>query len=391
MCAVNACIKHIIKCKLPDAQGLYIAPFRNQAKRVAWKYFIEYTKDIPGIQHNITELTIKFPNGAIIMLGGADAPDTYRGMYFDMVVMDEFADFPPRLWTQIIRPALSDRKGNMICIGTPKGRNAFYRLYQQAATLPNWGRDYLPVSETNVIDADELAAVKREMPRNEYEQEYELSWTAAITGAIYGTEMAEAERDGRITTVTYDKGLLVNTAFDLGIRESAVWIYQLCGTEVRFLECRMYTGKSLIQIIKDLKTLGYEYGDHIMPHDARMREYSTGVTRIQTMQNLDFEPTIAKNIPIDDGIEATRNLLARAWFDAEKCAEGIEALIQYQTAWDDMKRTFSMKPLHNWCSHPADAMRMAAVESATGQTSLEWGQRLPWDKPARNASGAYAR
>lgn len=393
VCAVNALIKHILSCPHRNPQGLYVAPFRNQSKRVAWRYFIEFTKDIPGVKANITELTIRFPNGGIIMLGGADSPDTYRGMYFDCVVMDEFAQFPPRLWTQVIRPALADRKGKMICIGTPAGRNGFYRLFKQAAELPDWEHDYLPVSDTAVIDDDELRAIKREMPRNEYEQEFELSWTAAITGAIFGTEMSQAERDGRITSVPQDTALPVHCAWDLGIRESAVWLYQLCGTEIRMLECRCYSGKSLVEIVADLDALPYKYGYDVMPHDARLREYSTGVTRIQTMQSLGRDALVCRNIAVEDGIEAARNMLARTWFDAKKCQEGIEALIQYRTEYDDIKRKFSVKPLHDWCSHPADAFRYVAVESSQGQSTFEWGGPLPWDADAMadNESGVRRR
>ena len=389
--SINALIKLIVTCPLPNARGLYVAPFRNQAKRVAWKYFVDFTKDIPGIRHNITELSITFPNGGMIMLGGADSPDTYRGQYFDGVILDEFAQFPPRLWTQVIRPALADRKGKMICIGTPAGRNGFYRLFNQAAELPDWANDYLPVQDTDVIDPDELAAIRREMPRNEFEQEFELSWTAAITGALFGAEMSQADRDGRITTVPADAALPVHCSWDLGIRDSAVWLYQLCGMEVRLLECRLYTGSSLVEIIGDLEKLGYTYGTDLMPHDARLREFSTGVTRVQTMQNLMRDPVVCRNIPVSDGIEAARNMLSRCWFDAEKCREGIEALIQYRTEFDDLKRSFSLKPVHDWCSHPADAFRYIAVESAQGQSSFEWGGALPWDKADDNPRGTYRR
>ena len=389
--ACHALIKHILSCQLANPQGLYCSPFRNQSKRVAWRYFVDFTKDIPGIKTNITELTITFPNGGMIMLGGADSPDNYRGQYFDMVVLDEYAQFPPRLWTAVIRPALSDRKGKMLCIGTPAGRNSFYRLFKQAEELPDWANSYLPVSETDVIDADELAAMRREMPANEAAQELDLSWTAAITGAIFGAEMAEAERDGRITTVPADDGLPVHSAWDLGIRDSAVWLYQLCGTEIRMIECRNYSGASLIDIVADLKALPYTYGSDVVPHDARLREFTTGVTRIQTMQNLGRDPVVCRNISLGDGIEAARTMIGRTWFDAEKCSEGIEALIQYRTEFDDQKRSFSIKPLHDWCSHPADAFRYVAVESSGGQSVFEWGAALPWEQTKGGDLGVRKR
>jgi hypothetical protein len=373
--AVNDSIKAILSCPHRHAQGLYVAPFRNQAKRVAWKYYLHYTRNIPGMTYNQTELSIGFANGATIMLGGADAPDVYRGMYFDHVVMDEYAQFPPRLWTQVIRPALADRQGRMLCIGTPAGRNSFFRMYKDAEGLEGWCRDYLPVSMTNVLDPKELAAIRREMPANEYAQEFELSWTAAITGAIYGKEMSEAESEGRITKVPYDKALLVHTSWDLGIRDSIVWLWQVAGSEVRAIGCRHYEGRSLPDIIADLRTLPYQWGDHVAPHDIAVREYGTGVTRLEQAQGLGWDFEVCPMIPVEDGINAFKSLIPRVWFDQVACADGIEALIQYRVDYDEIDRVFSTKPAPDWTRHPADAARMFAVAKGRGQSAFSWGRR----------------
>ena len=125
-----ACINHLIREALRttrhDFRAAYIAPFYKQAKSVAWDYFKYYTKVIKGIQVNESEMRIDFANGSRIQLFGADNADALRGLFFDYIVADEYGDWKPSVWQYVIRPALADRQGKAIIIGTPKGRNQFY-------------------------------------------------------------------------------------------------------------------------------------------------------------------------------------------------------------------------------------------------------------------------
>ena len=130
VCVIN----HAIMKALMDTSGSgrygYIAPYRSQAKSIAWDYVKHFTAPVPGRNVNETELTVDFPNGARIRLFGADNPDAMRGLYFDGVILDEVADMKPEVWGEIIRPALSDRNGWACFIGTPKGQNLFHELYE---------------------------------------------------------------------------------------------------------------------------------------------------------------------------------------------------------------------------------------------------------------------
>lgn len=182
--SVNHLIKRAITDRKERGMYAYLAPFRNQAEQIAWGYLKHYTSQIPAISINEQKLSILLPNGATIRIFGADNPDALRGMYFDGVVIDEVAQIKPTLWGEVIRPALSDRKGWAAFIGTPKGINLFSQIYDQALNLmskgdPDWCAMLYSVEQTHVIDEKELAALKVEMSENEYRQEFLCDFSAA--------------------------------------------------------------------------------------------------------------------------------------------------------------------------------------------------------------------
>ena len=335
----------------------------------------DYCRDIPGVIFNKSELSVAI-GSAKIYLSGADNPDALRGIWLDSVVLDEYAQMAPRMFTEIIRPALADRQGRALFIGTPQGKNAFYALYNRAEELEGWWRDYLPVTETDCLDKRELMAARREMSAAEYDQEFLLSWSAAIQGAFFGHEMKAAEDEGRITKVPYDKSLPVDLSFDLGMaNRTVVWYMQTVGAEIRAIRCDAFEATGLPDIIAAIRSRGYSYiRERIAPHDIRVRELGTGQSRFEIAQKLGFDFTVCRNIPVIDGIEAVRSMIPRVWFDAELCKDGIEALTQYRTEKDPIRNVFRTTPLHDWTSDYADSLRMYAVEMGAGQSSFEWGR-----------------
>lgn len=184
--AVNNLVRNVTRVTLPNPRGAYIAPNYKQAKRVAWDYLKEYTRVIPGMKYNSSELSASFPNDAKIMMLGAESADSLRGIYLDDAVMDEVAQINPVAWTEVIRPALSDRIGGCTFIGTPKGRgNLFSDLYHDVPDLgDDWYRKLLRYDETNIIKASEVEAMRREMTAATFSQELECSWLASIEGEI---------------------------------------------------------------------------------------------------------------------------------------------------------------------------------------------------------------
>jgi phage terminase large subunit len=361
--AINDLIRAVLTCPRDNPRAAYIAPYYAQAKAVAWDYAMEFSRPIPGAKVNQSELRIDYPNGGRLRLFGADNYDALRGLYLDDVVLDEPADFPANAWPMVIRPTLSDRKGRATFIGTPKGKNDFWDIWQLANGAADWFALMMRASETGLVDRVELAAALRDMGEDRYNQEFECSFEAAILGAYYGREMAEADRSGRIRAVPYDPALPVYTAWDLGIGDStAIWFMQAAGAEKRVIDYYETSGAGLDHYVKHLRSKPYLYAGHILPHDVEVKELGTGRTRLETLRGLGLDGiTIAPKLPVDDGIQAARTFIATAWFDAEKCSRGIEALRQYRRDYDEKGRTFRSRPLHDWTSHGADAFRYMAV------------------------------
>jgi phage terminase large subunit len=373
--AVNDLIRDALTIDLPNVRVAYIAPYLSQSKAVAWDYALEYTRDIPQIKVNHSELRIDFPNGARFRLFGADNYNAMRGLYFDAVVLDEMADFPASAWPTVIRPAIVDRKGRATIIGTPKGKNEFWEMYDYAKSHPEWWCRMFKASETDILDADELEEAKRTMGEDRYEQEFECSFEAAIQGAYYAQEMKTATTTGRVTNVPYDPAVGVTTAWDLGIGDStAIFFAQYVGQEIRIIDYYESSGVGLDHYAKVLSEKGYHYVEHILPHDVQVKELGTGKSRIETLDALGISDiTIAPKLAVDDGIQAARSMIARCWFDEEDCARGIEALRQYRREFDERLKTWRGRPLHDWTSHGADAFRYLAVGK---QTRQEWGEPI---------------
>jgi phage terminase large subunit len=366
--AVNHMIKHALTCPLPRPRVALIAPTFTQAKRISWDYVKHYAGVIPGVTFNETELRADFPNGGRIMLLSGENPDALRGIYLDLCVFDEYGMQNPRVWGEVVRPALSDREGAAIFLGTPAGHNHFFDILQQAKEQTDEGSDQwywkiAKASETKVVKELELDAARVQMTPEQYEQEYECSFTAAIIGAYYGKLLAALDDDNRITRVPYDPGLPVHTAWDLGINDStAIWFAQVYrGGAVNVIDYYENSGVGLDHYAEVLRKKDYHWGDHLAPHDIEVRELGSGKSRLETAFGLGIRFKVIPKMKIADGINAARMLIPKCYFDREKCAEGLEMLRQYRQEWDDRKRMFRDQPRHDFTSHSADAFRYLAL------------------------------
>jgi len=366
-----ACINDlIVKALLENkkhAQYAYIAPFYSQAKSVAWRYLERFSEPVM-VKANQSELWVELINGARIRLFGADNPDALRGNFLDGVVLDEMADMKPSVWGEIIRPLLADRLGWATFIGTPKGHNAFYDIYNEATKKPNWYVKVLRADQTMLLPQSELDDAKATMSDNQYEQEFLCSFEAAILGAFYGQEMRRITDMERITTVDYDPMFPCHTAWDLGFNDStSIWWFQVVYGEIRVLDHHSSNGQAVPYytglLAQKEDEFGYKYGYHYLPHDARAKTMASGGKSIieQFSAQIDIKHLkIVPNLSLQDGIQATRLALTRCWFD-NRCEEGIECLRQYQREWDDDKKVFRDRPKHDWTSHSADAFRYLSI------------------------------
>ena len=367
MAAVNDLVIGALECPKPRPQYAYVAPFRNQAKLIAWEYLKYYARPFLADKPNESELSVRLLGDRKVMLAGADNADALRGIYLDGVVQDEFGDFRPSVWGNVIRPALSDRRGWAVFGGTPKGRNEFWAMREMARKNPSeWFLLELRASESGLIDADEVAAAKRQLSPEQFAQEYEIDFAAALPGAYFGREMVQAEREGRIGAVGHDEAVATHTAWDIGYRDdTAIWWYQVVRDEIHVIDYHASNGQSIAFYADLIKSKPYRYGKHWLPHDAKAKTLASGGKSVveQLAASLGgFQAlAIVPNLEVQDGIQAARMALPRCWFDEGKCGEGLEALRQYQREYDEDVKAFKERPRHDWTSHPADAFRMLAV------------------------------
>lgn len=363
--AINDIIRAALMCKSPMPLFGYVAPYRSQAKSIVWDYLKKFSEPILK-DSNESELQVTLVNGAKIRLFGADNADAMRGLGFDGIYMDEYGDFKPSVWGNVIRPALSDKQGWAVFGGTPKGKNQFWQIYNMASKSPDeWFTLRLPASQSGLLPQSELAANKAQLSEDQYLQEYECSFEAAIIGAFYGKEMFNATEEGRITHVDYDPAVPVHTAWDLGYRDdTAIWWYQVVRREIHVIDYYAISGANIAQLADVIKSKPYKYGKHYLPHDARAKTLAAhGKSVIEQLgEHLGLSHlTIVPDLSVQDGIQAVRQMLPDTWFDITRCEEGIEALRQYQREYDEDKKAFRQTPRHDWASHPADAFRMLAI------------------------------
>ena len=369
----------LIKCALEtqeeNARFAYIAPFYIQAKNVAWSYLRSFLQDVPNVKFNESELRADLPNGARIQLLGADNPDRLRGMYLHGCVLDEVADMSPRIWGEVIFPLLQDKGGWCDFIGTPKGMNLFYDLYQSAKDKENWSRqlfrlsdcekDYIKDLEVYPLDEFSIHDIRVEYQdkEDEYQQEFECSWSAAIKGSYYGKVINKIEQDGRIGNYPYDPQYRVDTWWDLGIRDStAIWFVQHIDGSIRVIDFYEHHGEGLDHYAKVLDKKDYLYGLHIAPHDIKVKEFGSGVTRIEQAKKLGIKFKVAPNIEVAHGIDVVRSKLRLCYFnETNEVMEGLNALRLYRCDYDEKNSVFRQKPLHNFASNAADAFRYGCI------------------------------
>ena len=360
-------ILHLIKKALTNDKKnpryYLIGPTFVSIKRVCWDYLKQYASCIPGTTFNETELRCDLPNGARITLLSSEDPDKIRGIYADGVCIDECSQMNPILWNEIIRPALSDRKGFCYFISTPAGMsNIFYDLYQHAQSDPTWLAYTAKASETGIIDQEELDAAKAQMGDAKYKQEFECDWIANIEGAVYGEIIKSLEEKKQITRIAYDPALMVHTAWDLGVDDStAIVFYQLLGNQILIIDYYEHNREGLPHYVQVVKDKDYVYGEHFAPHDIEVTEFSTGKTRREVAYQLGIRFKILPKINLEDGIHSLKMVLPKCWFDGDNTKPLIDALRHHHRKYNEKMKMFSNKPVKDWSSHAADAARYMAL------------------------------
>jgi phage terminase large subunit len=351
---------------LPNPQFAYLAPYRSQAKAVAWQYLKDMSRELWAKPPNESELTvyIKSKGGtAKIFVGGTDNMDSLRGLYFDGVVLDEVGDMPPGVYYSVVRPALSDRGGWCVFAGTPKGKNLFWNLREEARLNPAT-HELIEVkaSESGIIDPAELRDAKAQMTEDAYLREFEVSFDAAIPGAYWARDIGKAYDEGRIKEFDIDPELEVEVVGDLGFTDSCSWWVWQTGPEgYRVIDFMESNSQPIQYYIDWIKGLPYKVGQVWLPHDARAKSLQTGRSMIEQFLEQGIRPQLVPSLSLEDGIEAARQVLPYCYFQEEATYTGVGHLRAYSRDWDDKNQVFRNKPKHDSHSHASDAFRYLAI------------------------------
>jgi len=310
------------------------------------------------------EMFIEFANGSTWRLVGSDRYDSLVGAPPAGLVFSEYALANPSAW-DYLRPMLAENGGWAVFNSTVRGRNHFWKLGEYARGDAGWFFQQANADQTGVFTVEQLDAERRELialygedeGEAKFRQEYFNDPEAALPGSYYGKLIARAEQEGRVGRVPWDPRVPVTTAWDLGVGDStAIWFCQQVAQEVRLIDYYEASGVGLDHYAKILAQKPYAYADDILPHDAEVTELGSGSTRTATLRSLGRSRLrVLPRNPVEDRINAARMTLPRCWFDAEKCARGLDALRQYQREWDDKLKDFKSRPRHDWASHAADA------------------------------------
>lgn len=382
---VNEAVTRALYSKKHRPRYAYIGPLLKQAKKIAWEYLKEYTQGMHGKKPSESELTVVLVhNKAEISIYGADNPDAFRGQYFDGVILDEYGDMAPSVWSKVLLPTLADRQGWAVFIGTPKGKNHFYKIFRrsQGLDLPedtheyltkqSWYNFVLRASESGILPPDELLLQRSEMTEDEYQQEYECSFDAAVLGTYYASIVNLIETRGQVRAeVEYDPDFPVFAVCDLGYTDStAWWFYQERPDGLAIIDYEEENSKPLAYYFDMLRRKGYRYGKIWLPHDARAKSLQTGRSTVEQFLAQAFPSfnvgqsrvvDVVPNLSLQHGIDAARLVLPSCHFNAAKTAVGLECLRAYRRKWDEELRVFSDTPIHDWTSHGSDAFRYLAL------------------------------
>lgn len=331
---------------------------------------------------NEQEMFIRFKNGATWQLVGSDRYNNLVGAGVAGVTFSEWALANPSSWGYI-RPMIEENDGWATFITTPRGRNHALAMYDMARNNPRWFAEVSNVHQTGALSPEQLdesvseyiALYGEDIGRAQFEQEYECSFNAAILGAFYAREMVALRREGRIAEVEPLEGRPVHRAWDIGVKDdTSIWWFQVVGTQVFILDCYSQSGVGVdhfAEIIEQrAQQHGWISGTDFVPHDARVKEWGTGRTRVETMQSLGLNPQVVPLAGKLDGINAARKTLARSVFHPRTEEQGISALEQYRREWDDDKKSFKASEVHDWSSHLADAFRYLAMAWREAQPEI---------------------
>jgi len=341
-------------------------PEYSQARKALWAAVNPHTgkrRIDEAFPHEIRETTneqemfIRFKNGSTWQLVGSDRYNSLVGAGVAGVTFSEWALCNPSAWGYI-RPMMEENDGWAAFITTPRGRNHAKAMYDMGMSNPKWFAQCLSISETGALTPEQLddsiaeyiSLYGEDLGRAQFEQEYLCSFNAAILGAFYAREMVAVRKEGRISEIHPIPNRPVHTAWDIGVRDdTSIWWFQVVGGQVFILDCYSASGAGVDHYADICHQKPWQRGRDFVPHDAKVKEWGTGRTRVETMQSMGLNPFLVPGASKLDGINAVRRTLPRCVFHPRCEDVGISALEQYRREWDDERKCFKASEVHDWC------------------------------------------
>lgn len=380
-CTINLTMREAFK-----QRGTYVhcLPTQKQARKVVWESIGKdgvkmLDQAIPPVLRKRTrdaDMMIELVNGSVFQCLGSDNYDSLVGTNVAGIVFSEYAIADPRAW-DYLRPILAENGGFACFVSTPRGRNHLWRLMQEHQHDPEWFVQKYTARDISHISTETLEKERRSMPAERFEQEYMTSFDAALVGAIYGRYIEKLHVNGAICDVPYDPRYPVETSWDVGVRDAtSIWFVQrMPNGSLHVIDHVEERGKGLPYFAGIVHSKGYSYSGHAGPHDLLQPDWTAnGATRQSIALNYGIHFTIAPKLPLSDGIEATRARLPMMRFDKTRCARGILALEQYRYDYDETEDENKAKPVHDWTSHAADALRYFCTSPPAVGIAPAWAQ-----------------
>lgn len=356
--ALNILIREMLRKR---GTYYYVFPEFGQGKRAIWegidndgfRLLDHFPKGTLAGEPNSTELKIETVNGSFFQIIGASQIDTKVGANLMGVVYSEYAIQNPRA-ELFFSPILLANGGWAIFAYTPRSHNHGYKLWEMAGQFPDeWFRQKCTIDDTKLLTQRDMDMERAKGRSEEFiQQEYYASFESSLEGAYYSDVFNKAQTEGRFCDIPYDPAFPVHTVWDLGAGDSmAIGFYQVVGEWIHMIDYLEGGGKGFPYFAKVLQDRGYIYGKHFAPHDVKHIEIGTGKTRLESAREWGLYFEDVPNIGVQNGIDAGRMLFSKLKVDKKKCAEWLEIIPQYTKEYDEDKKIFSDKPLHNFASH----------------------------------------
>lgn len=322
---------------------------------------------------NNQEMKIEFKSGSIWQVVGSDNFNSLIGSPPIGIVYSEWAVADPMAHAYL-SPILAENGGWALFIYTARGYNHGHATYEGARSEPTAFAQLLTVDQTKAISHEALQQVLRtyrdlygdEHGESLWRQEFYNDWSAANIGAVLGTEIERADREGRICDFESDEWP-VEISSDIGFRDTAAWWFwqpKQGGFELVDYDqgINMDADDWITRLQERCRSKGYRLGKIWLPHDARVKSFQLKHSAVERFIEAFGASMVAivERSKVSDRINAARKISKRCRFHRTNCKDGLDGLRSWSFEFDESKKIYSREPKHDWASHPGDAFSYGA-------------------------------